>query len=208
MHWMTPSHFRRFEDLVACIGERSPLAVYKRFITRVHRLALLSHHEARPNASSLEAATGVYIRALCSAYLVRYKQANVFEAVGAIEAALIDNATQLVDCLLDIATLLSRSSGNIIMPPHMGASFLELLDRYQLSFETWRTADVERLVRRISIALVRLYRAEPDMITDTLPNDPIRAQFETQIQRLRGQLVQIAGEATLAELEAANPRTG
>jgi len=135
----------------------------------------------------------INVRVFLAAYMIVLHPGNVFESVGALEAAVIESARRLVEIYENIL----RSS------LHTKSFSMALLDYYR-DFKAWKVPDEAKLMARIKHGLLALYQARQQLPTDEPVDSQLNAEFRKQIRRLRDKVLQIKGPDELAAFDREN----
>ena len=151
------------------------------------------------------ATDAVNVRVYLAAYLIVLRPTHVFESMGTLERALLDAATPLVGRVERLAVVLRGSAAGGAREAEVDgllADFQPMLFNYLRRFRAWKVPDEARLSTRIRHALIALYQAQAHLPADEAVNSQLSVELRTQIERLRGKLVQIAGQAALDSFDA------
>ena len=163
----------------------------KRFLHRVHLFSIFRHGNMPAGHDA------VNVRVFLALYMIAYRTSHVFETFETVERTLVDASVRLAEVFERIARSVVETGGFTGVQVMLTANFLPMLSTYLTSFYAWKRPDEEKLEVRIKCTLVAL----EDSLNVTQMQQPSRAdlirEFETQIARLRGKLVQISGRAAL-----------
>ena len=176
-HGLTTDYLKTlsFDDLVLFLRNNTTISCAKVCVDRFHRGYW---------------SQAINVRVFLAAYMIVLHPGNVFESVGALEAAVIESARRLVVIYENIL----RSS------LHTKSFSMALLDYYR-DFKAWKVPDEAKLTCRIKHALIALYQAEGHLPADEPEDSKLKLEFRTQIERLRSKLQQIAGAEALQKFD-------
>ena len=133
--------------------------------------------------------------------MIAYRPTHVFESMGALEHALLEATTPLLDAFEKICACIQKDKAFSEVPPELTKDFPTLLFEYLKRFKAWKGPDEAKLTCRIKHALVALYQAEQHLPSDEPEDSKLRMEFRTQIERLRSKLQQIAGAEALQKFD-------
>ncbi len=189
-----------FDDLVLLLREKPVVAAMKAALQRIHSLA--THRHGSPSKSL--SPENVDVRVFLAAYMIAYRSTHVFESMGMLEQALLESAVPMINQFHAICDALVATPGRCFqaVPSALTEEFPTALFEYLKRFKAWKVPDEAKLTCRIKHALIALYQAEGHLPPDEPEDSKLKVEFRTQIDRLRGKLLQIAGQAALDKLDA------
>jgi hypothetical protein len=189
-----------FEQLVSRLKQEPVVSAAMKFVKRIHMLC--SYYGSRPNDERPVAMTDFNIRVLLNAYVIRYRPTHFLDGSNPnLETRLIGASAAIVECVDSIAAHIQRTGSFRAAPVEIAAAFPALMAHLMRTYQEWRGPDNNRLTTRIMHAIVALVQAEQHIPVDEPEDSLLRAEFRTQLARLREKLVEIADEAELARLE-------
>ena len=181
-----------FDRLVIYLRENITIVTTKDCLQQIHGLCVARH-------GPTDADTAVNVRVFMAGYMIVHYPANVFEDLDA----------QLVVDLREVAAPLLASFEQICalcdtvgfdgVPHNLSHQFVQQLPTYMTRFRAWKIPDEAKLSQRIRHALTALY----DALAAVPPADALTEELNSQIERLRTKLLQIAGHQVLADFDAA-----
>lgn len=194
----------RFDDLVIFL-RRPDTIRYARALLRCfhHRAQCL--HEQEGTAGSFPPGDGlVNVRVFLAMYMIVTNTSKVFESMGDLEHALLRSGRRLMANFERlILQFTARNHEFCKISADAVASLLPSLFDYLRKFKAWKVPDELKLTLRIENALFCLHYA-----ILALPggreqecNARLAEEMDTQTQRLRSKLIQIAGQARLTEFD-------
>mmetsp|Transcript_4190 Transcript_4190/g.11969 ORF Transcript_4190/g.11969 Transcript_4190/m.11969 type:complete len:567 (-) Transcript_4190:25-1725(-) len=135
--------------------------------------------------------------------MIAYRPTNVFENMGPLEQDLYESAGPMLASFEAICHAIQTCPTRCFrdVPSELTKEFPALLFDYLKRFKAWKVPDEEKLTRRIRHALIALYQAENQLPPDEPEDSRLKVEFCTQIERLRGKLVQIAGADALRRFD-------
>ena len=196
-----PSLHSSFESLVVYLREKHVISIAKKCLQRVHLLSTFRHG----SPSRALSAENVNVRVFLAGFMIAYRPTHVFESMGALEHALLEATTPLLDAFEKICACIQKDKAFSEVPPELTKDFPTLLFEYLKRFKAWKGPDEAKLTCRIKHALVALYQAEEHLPADEPPDSKLKLEFRTQIERLRSKLEQIAGAEALAKFDSDRP---
>jgi hypothetical protein len=189
---------RSFETLVIFLREKSTIAIARACLQRIHLLSTFRHgspdHALEPD--------NVNIRVFLAAFMIAFRPTHVFESMGSREQTLFDAALPLLTSFQRIIERVASAGSFQAVPGDLTERFPVMLFEYLKCFKAWKVPDEAKLTCRIKHALIALYQAEGHLPPDEPGNSKLRAEFRTQITRLRSKLQQIAGDGELTKFDA------
>jgi hypothetical protein len=141
------------------------------------------------------------VRVFLAGFMIAYRSTHVFESMGALEHALLDAATPLLEKFQQICSVIKDKKAFSEVPSDLSKDFPTLLFEFLKRFKAWKVPDEAKLTCRIKHALVALYQAEGHLPSDEPAESKLKLEFRTQIERLRGKLQQIAGDEALQKFD-------
>ena len=214
--WTTPRRVRNFVDmvtservmsisfdeLVSLLREKPVITAAKKCLQRIHLLSTFRHGSTPTGGLAPE---NVNVRVFLAAYMISFRPTHVFESLGTSQQAVIDAAKLLIASFEQICSSVipKGDSQNVPgfhnVPLAFTEQFQTLLFEYMKRFKAWKVPDEEKLSCRIKHALVALFEARGHLPPDEPADGRLMVEFNTQIERLKSKLVQIAGQAALTE---------
>ena len=137
-------------------------------------------------------------RVFLASYMISLHPHKVFEGMGELEKTLYDSTAPLVACWEQLLDSVRHGEAD----RQLLLKFPELLADYRAKFKAWKVPDEAKLVARIKHALNALFQARDHLPADEPVDSKMMQEFQTQIERLRGKLRQVAGQAALDEYDA------
>lgn len=188
-----------FDGLIEFLRNRVTIATTKACLERIQRLAIQRH--GLPESVVL--CESVNVRVFLSGWMIAFHPSKVFESIGALERALFNATGPLLTAFEAILTHVSKSPGHTFaeVPPNLTADFPTLLFDFVAKFRAWKVPDAARVAHRIRAALFALYQAERQLPADEPPDSRLRADFRSEIERMRSRLEQIAGAEALRRFD-------
>ena len=186
-----------FENLVITLREKRVIAISKACLQRIHLLTTF-RHGSPPRALAPE---NVNVRVFLAGYMIAYRSTHVFESMGALEHALLDAATPLLEKFQQICSVIREKKAFSEVPHGLSCDFPTMLFEYLKRFKAWKVPDEAKLTCRIKHALIALYQAEGHLPADEPEDSKLKLEFRTQIERLRSKLQQIAGAEALQKFD-------
>jgi hypothetical protein len=189
-----------FEQLVSRLKREPVVSAAMKFVKRIHMLC--AYYGSRPNDERPVVMTEFNIRVLLDAYVIRYRPTHFLEGRNLeLETRLIGVSAAIVECVDSIAAHIQRTGSFRDAPVEIVAAFPALMLHLVRTYQEWRGPDNTRQTTRIMHAIVALVQAEQHIPVDEPEDSLLRAEFRTQLARLREKLVEIADETELARLE-------
>lgn len=191
---------KSFESLVVSLREKNTIAATKAALQRIHILCTLRHG----SPSKTLAPENVNVRVFLAAFMIAYRPTHVFESMGPLEQSLLESSIPLLETFQKIRDSLRNPEqlrGFAGVPEELTAEFPTMLFEYLKRFKAWKVPDEAKLTCRIKHALIGLYQAEGHLPPDEPEESKLKAEFRTQIERLRSKLQQIAGADALAQFD-------
>ncbi len=141
-------------------------------------------------------------RVVAVAYLIALYPRKVLENMNeeltrlALQAAktLVASLERLMRYVVDLVVFRD-------IPHEATLEFLTTVQEYMVHFRNWQIPDSARIVLRIKTALVSLHQAKLQAERDDMTSVGLMAEFARQIERLRGKLAQLRGQAELAAFD-------
>lgn len=155
------------------------------------------------NASTAEQQESrvINVRIFLAGELITRHPDRVFEHMNdPLVRSLRTSADRLRESFLGICRRIREGVQLTDIPREELGVFPERLLAYMDAFKTWKIPDESRLVGRIRHALRALYDARAQIPMNA--GEAIQLDFDTQIRRLEGKLVMLAGQAVLDEFHA------
>lgn len=183
-------HVFSFEECVTLLRERDVIAKTKALLQRLHFISSCKHGplpEFRRHAV-------VNARVFLSSFMIVGFPTSVFEYHGERETKLADSAGKLLGSFELLYNEIRNGDPNRPYDAYQSENarkFPAYLAAYLDDFKEWKVHDEEKLLGRISHALLALYRAEFSMTEDTPQDSPLRNEILDQIRRLRTKFHQI-----------------
>ena len=171
-----------FDRLVIYLRENITIATTKDCLQQIHGLCVARH-------GPTNADTAVNVRVFMAGYMIVHYPANVFEDLDAqLVVDLREAAAPLLASFEQICALCD-TVGFDGVPHALSHQFVQQLPTYMTRFRAWKIPDEAKLSQRIRHALTALY----DALAAVPPADALTEELNSQIERLRTKLLQIAG---------------
>jgi hypothetical protein len=181
-----------FDRLVIYLRENITIATTKDCLQQIHSLCVARH-------GPTTAGTAFNVRVFMAGYMVVHYPANVFEDLDAqLVVDLREAAAPLLASFEQICALCD-TVGFDGVPHTLSHQFVQQLPTYMTCFRAWKIPDEAKLSQRIRHALTALY----DALAAVPPADALTEELNSQIERLRTKLQQIAGHQALADFDTA-----
>ena len=179
------------------LREKPVIAVTRACLQRIHLLCTFRH------GSPSKALTPEHVncKVFLAGFMIAYRPTHVFEAVGALEHALMEAATPLLTTFQKICASIKAHGTFSAVPHELTKDFCLMLFEYLKRFKAWKVPDEAKLTCRIKHALIALYQAEEHLPPDEPDDSKLKIEFRTQIERLRSKLQQIAGAEALRKFD-------
>ena len=186
-----------FEELVPLLRDDHVIAAGKACLQRIHFLSTFRHG----SPAGVVAPESVNVRVFLAAYMISFRSTRVFETMGVLEQALFDAAAALIVSFERIcSSVLAVDKGGFQnVPKTESEQFPTLLFDFMGRFKAWKIPDEAKLTSRIKHALIALFQARDQLPPDEPADGRLMVEFNTQIDRLKAKLAQIAGQAELTE---------
>ena len=188
-----------FESLVVFLREKKVISATKAALQRIH-MKVTFLHGSPPRALAPQ---NVNVRVFLAAFMIAHRPTHVFEAMGQLEQALFESACAMLSCFKQVCDAIMLSANDSLcfgqkMNQEISKNFGLFLFEYLQRFKAWKVPDEAKLCCRIRHALLALYQARQHVDETEVR---LQTEFQEQITRLRGKLVQIAGPEALQKLD-------
>jgi hypothetical protein len=176
----------------------------------LHRFCFLSNSLNKASSAIHIDTNKVNTRVFLASYMIACHPASVFDSMGPLETALLESARRLLVAFEAIVYALHADDRPRFasLPAELLQGFPAALADYQRRFQEWKVPDEARLVCRIQHALLSLHQARALLPAAEPAGSPLRAEFASQIGRLREKLRAIGGGAVAAQTDAALAAVG
>ena len=188
----------RFEQLVLLLREKTVIAATKACLQRLHLLSTFRHG----SPSNAPAPENVNVRVFLAGFMIAYHPTHVFESMSNLEQALYNSAKALIPSFERICNSVLRFGDFQRVPRTETEQFPTQLFDYLKCFKAWKVPDEVKLTCRIKHALIALFQARQHLPPDEPADSKLLVEFDTQIDRLKSKLAQIAGQQVLTEFMA------
>jgi hypothetical protein len=189
----------RFEALAQLLRQENVVTAARSFVQRIHLLCVFRHG----TVTAANIGKDVNVRVVLAAFMIVHHPTHVFEIRHTLENELIAAAIDMLSNFEQIvaAVLHPDAKHSQSLPMELTANFQAVLYTYLAKFKAWKVPDEKKLFSRIRHALIALYKAQKILPPAEPVDSQLRAEFQTQIQRLRSKMVMVSGQAALDKFD-------
>ena len=188
-----------FESLVVFLKKKSILLASKKCLLRIYQLCFNRHG----SSNIFNMSENKNVRIFLASFMITYYPTHVFESMGTLEKPLFESSEKMLKTFQNICNIIHTSPNHCFhdVPHELSEKFLTMFFEYINCFKTWKTPDEAIIVQRIKNALIALYNAKDHLSHNNSNYSNLQIELDTQINRLRTKLRQIAGLEKLAQFD-------